>query len=85
LWFGFKNNICLAHLRCQNDSGSMFLWSSACNEACNLSQVLIVGQIGSNPLVYTITIRFVVFTPSMYKCACVVCITWFIHWTIFQK
>jgi len=80
LWFGFKSIKCLAHLHCQNGSCSMFLWLGACNEvdwSSNLSQVFIVGQIISNPLVYNITIRFVVFTPSMYECACVVCITWF--------
>jgi hypothetical protein len=43
----------------------------------DLFQVFVIGQVVSNPFVYTIIVRFVVFTPSMYRCACVVCITWF--------
>jgi len=60
----------------------------ACNEvdwSIVLFQVLVIGQIHSNPFVYTITVRFVVFTFSMYKCARVVYIIWFHSLDNFSK
>jgi len=38
----------------------------------DLFQVFVIGQVVSNPFGYTITVRFVLFTPSMYRCVCVV-------------